>query len=95
MKSETRIRTVELSVEKCETYTIRRTRTTVTRWCGVCESQVEMSKPEDAARITGVTTRRIYSGIEAGNTHFAESADGSLMICLRSIDDNPSQTPTF
>jgi hypothetical protein len=44
-----------------------------------------MIAPEHAARIAGVSTRKIYAWIEAGTVHFAESPDGSLLICLDSL----------
>lgn len=88
MKFETATRTIEFEFEKSETFTIRRTRTIVVQWCGNCGSEVKMSKPEDAAVIVGLSTRAVYSGIEAGNTHFTESPDGSLMVCLRSLAKN-------
>ena len=85
MKFERATRTIEFEFEKSETYTIRRTRTVVEQWCSDCGGEVKMSKPEDAARIIGVSTRKIYSEIEDGKTHFTESADGSLMVCLWSL----------
>jgi hypothetical protein len=88
MKIETTTQTIEFTVEKSETLTIRRSRKIEVVWCGECGYEVRMSKPEDAARISGVSTRKIYSRIEAGNTHFAESSDGSLMVCLRSLNEN-------
>ena len=88
MKFETATRTIEFEFEKKETYTIRRTRTIVAQWCGDCGGEVKMSSPEDAATIVGLSTRSIYSGVEAGLTHFTESPDGSLMVCLHSLAEN-------
>jgi hypothetical protein len=44
-----------------------------------------MIAPEHAARIAGVSTRKIYAWVEAGKLHFAESPDQSLLICLESL----------
>ena len=87
MKTETATRTIEFTVETSETYTIRRTRKIVAGWCNGCGREVRMSTPEEAAHITGITTRKIYSAIEAGNTHFAETAEGRLMVCHRSLSE--------
>jgi hypothetical protein len=88
MKFSAAKRTFEFSVEKSETYTFRRLSRLVVRWCGDCGSEVEMSKPDAASEITGISTRKIYSGIEDGATHFTELPDGSLLVCLRSIGAN-------
>ena len=45
-----------------------------------------MIAPEQAARIAGVSTRKIYAWVEAGKLHFAESPDRSLLICLESLN---------
>lgn len=87
MKNETTTRTIEFTIEKSETFTIRRIRKIAAVWCSHCGCEVRMSSPEDAAHITGVSTRRIYSRIEAGSAHFAESAAGVLMVCHRSLSE--------
>ncbi len=46
-----------------------------------------MITPEHAARIAGVSARRIYAWAESGKLHFAETPEGSLLICLDSILD--------
>ena len=89
MKTETT--TIELTVETSETLTIRRLRNIESVWCSRCGCQARMSIPEDAARITGVSTRKIYSGIEAGDMHFNESAEGVLLVCLSSLGETTSE----
>lgn len=91
MKIEKTTEIFEISVEKSETFVIRRHREIVFGWCNGCGSEVRMSKPEEAAQIIGVSTRKIYSEIEAGNTHFAELADGVLLVCHRWLSD-PKRT---
>ena len=88
MKFRTAKRSFEFTVEKSETFTVRRITKTVAVLCDTCGRETEMSKPDTAAEITGISTRKIYSGIESGNVHFTESADGSLMVCLRSMGVN-------
>ncbi len=89
MKIEKTTEIFEISVEKSETFVIRRHREIVFGWCNGCRREVRMSKPEDAAQITGISTRQIYSAIEAGNTHFNESIEGVLLVCINSLDETP------
>jgi len=41
-----------------------------------------MFTPDDAALLTGVSTRLIYRWVEAGRIHFYESEGGELLVCL-------------
>ena len=54
-------------------------------WCAICAAIVPMVSPEQAARLTGVTVRAIYRRIEAGDLHFAETANGLLLVCSDSL----------
>ncbi len=49
-----------------------------------------MLRPEDAAEIMGISTRKIYAGIEDGTMHYTEAVDGSLLVCIRSVPNSPS-----
>lgn len=91
MKFGTSKRTFEFTVEKSESYTIQRTFRITALWCRNCGYETRMSRPEDAARITGISTRKIYTQIEDGKAHFTESPDGSLMVCLRSLCEHPAK----
>lgn len=62
-------------------------------WCEACGAQVEMLVPEEAARLASVTTRMIYRGAEAGLIHFAETADGLLLVCRKSLTGRPDPPP--
>lgn len=44
-----------------------------------------MITPEHAARIAGVSARRIYACVENRKLHFAETPEGLLLICLDSL----------
>jgi len=94
MKFEATARTFELTVETSESVTIRRIRKIASQWCPGCGRDTRMSKPEDAATLTGITARKIYAEIEDGLAHFTQSTDGSLMVCLRSLIENSSR-PQF
>lgn len=44
-----------------------------------------MLSADEAAVITGVSPRIIYRWIEAGEIHFIETSDSSILICLNSL----------
>src|SRR5688500_18160607 len=84
MKKNT-TRMLEVTFEKSEEIIVRYRRSIDRVWCHECAHDVTTSIPEDAARVTGIDVRKIYSAIEAGSAHFAESAEGSLIVCHRSL----------
>jgi hypothetical protein len=87
MKTNTS-QTVEFTVEIEETVVIRGHRRVVLQWCPECGRDERMATPENAAAIAGVSTRRIYSGVEDQTIHFSQFADGSLKVCLGSFDQS-------
>jgi len=44
-----------------------------------------MLPPDEAANVAGVSTRVIYTRIEAGSLHFNELPDGRLLVCGPSL----------
>ena len=90
MKFDRRVQSIEVSVERSETFTIRRQRSISIRWCGDCEIEVRMADPESAARLFGLSIRSVYLAVETRGVHFIESADGALLVCLRSMADVPA-----
>jgi len=54
-------------------------------WCQQCGTDVEMIHAGQAASLSGLTQRAIFRMIEAGSLHFAESVNGTLLICLLSL----------
>ncbi len=54
-------------------------------WCLECSSPVQSVTPEEAAVLAGISTRTVYRRVEAGQLHFIETAEQSLMICLNSL----------
>jgi hypothetical protein len=86
MKFSAGKRRIEITVEKSETVSVRRRIRTATGQCSRCGREAKMASPEDAAEILQISKRRIYSGIEAGDTHFVESGDGILLVCLDSLE---------
>ena len=49
--------------------------------CSYCKRETTMFTPNEFARLQGLTPRELFRGIEAGNIHFIEKKDGSLLIC--------------
>jgi predicted site-specific integrase-resolvase len=44
-----------------------------------------MVTADDAATIAKVSSRTIYRRVEAGETHYTETAEGRLLVCTNSI----------
>lgn len=75
----------EIAIETERVVVIRRRRSLVQAWCQLCGRQVVMVTVDEAARIAFVSERTIYRWVENEKLHFAETADGGLLICLNSI----------
>lgn len=56
-------------------------------WCELCGGETEMADPESASALYNVRRREIYRRIENGTVHFIENADGTLLVCCRSLRD--------
>jgi len=78
-------RRTDTKVEVEQTLILRQPRSPQLNWCGRCRAQVRMLRPEEAALISGHRPRMIYRLVEAGQVHFDETADGTLLVCLNSI----------
>ncbi len=75
----------EIVVELDEVFVIRRRQSVAAAWCGACGDLVPMFTPDEAATISGLSSRFIYRCVEAGSLHFSETAEGHLLICQRSL----------
>jgi hypothetical protein len=64
-----------------------RTRRLAPVWCGECGAQVDMVPPDVAAIAAGVSARAVFGWVEAGRVHFTETAEGALLVCLKSLPD--------
>jgi len=64
-------------------YVIRRSAAEKQIVCAACGEP--MLTAEQAANMFGITQRRIFQAIETDATHFAETAAGATMICLKSL----------
>jgi len=54
--------------------------------CAECSTgDAILVTPEQAAAVAQVAVRTIYRWVDLGAVHFKEAADGSLIICLKSL----------
>jgi hypothetical protein len=53
--------------------------------CDFCGAEVRMIDINQASALAAVTQREIFLRVENGSLHFAENADGVLLICLESL----------
>jgi hypothetical protein len=79
-------RRTEKTVEIHEFYAIRTASGSLPVLCPDCPTgDGIMLTPEHAAVLAHVPTRVIYRWVEAGSSHYSQSADGSLIVCVKSI----------
>jgi len=81
----TRKKRTEITVETERTLVIRRRYRAVEAWCDECNAMVIMIRPDQAAAVSGRSLRAIFNDIERAALHFAEQADGMILICLNSL----------
>jgi excisionase family DNA binding protein len=84
MGTKKRTKTTEITVGRSEVFVVRKPKKLVFAWCDACGARVRMLTPEEAATVSGVSTRTVYRRVEAGQIHFAETPEGTLLICLNS-----------
>ena len=73
------------TIEIAELVVVSRARTENPRPpCPICAGRV-MVTPEEAAVLTRVMVRSIYSRIEAEGVHFLEMPSGLLLLCADSL----------
>jgi hypothetical protein len=75
-------RRTEITIETEEIWVIRRSRGAIIAWCQECGEQVEMVTPDQAAGLTRLGARR---RVGSEGIHYAETSQGCLLICLRSM----------
>ena len=55
----------------------------------LCEACVAgdgiLLSPEQASVLTGISVRSIYRLIEAGTIHYREAANGTLVVCVKTL----------
>lgn len=83
MKTKRLKRSTEITMETTEYVLARKPAQAIHLWCAECAA--EMVRPEEAARLAGVSTRTIYRWVESERVHFAEDSVGGLLVCLSSL----------
>lgn len=85
-----RRKTLKLTVDSHELLMIRSTGQLIRNTeqqqqlpCSECAGQMVVS--EQAIALVGVSSRVLHREIEAGIIHFAETSEGSLLVCLNSL----------
>ena len=81
----TKNRKTEKAVEIHEFYVVR-TSGSLPALCDECVAgDAFMVAPEQAALVTHIPLRMIYRWIETALVHFRETANGSVIVCLKSL----------
>jgi len=78
-------RRTEITIEASRLTLISRSGGATSAWCSLCDAQVEMISPDQAASLLRVSTRIIHRMVDEGNLHFVETPDGALLICVKSL----------
>jgi len=81
-------RRIEITVEKHRLVVLNRRNHSTVAWCEICEAQVQMVTPDEAAQLCQISTRTIYRWIETGRIHFTETEKGFSLVCLQSLESN-------
>ncbi len=74
----------QITIETERLMTVSRGRS-INAFCDICGREVEMISPERAAADRNVSQRTIFRRIEDGSVHFAETQDGTLLVCTNSV----------
>ena len=59
--------------------------------CAACGRESFLVTPQQAAVIAGVTVREINRWVESDLVHYAETADGFLLVCVHSLSVHPGE----
>ena len=74
------------AVEIHQLYVVRQQKNAAPAVCRQCPTAIaSLVAPDEAAIITGISTRVIYRWVEEGALHFEEVAKGLLLVCLNSF----------
>ena len=68
-------------MEKHEVVVIRGSRKRNRIFCANCSEAAVLVTIEEAVKMSGISALAIYHLLEAGEVHFAETAEGMTLIC--------------
>lgn len=80
-----RKKTTEIIIETDELLIWSRPTSPIQCWCDGCNAEVSMTSVDNAALLSGMSSRSVYRHVESGEVHFTELAGGLLLICLDSL----------
>ena len=75
----------EVTIETDERLFIRRRGRWANASCSECVGPATLVALEEAVALAGVSSRAIHRWVETGEIHFAETADGFLLVCLDAL----------
>ena len=76
------------NVERPLVFIINRPAVSEQKNCSKCTESSGMITSDEAAALTGVSSRVIYRRLEEGEIHFIETARGELFICVKTLVAN-------
>lgn len=82
----TKAKKILITTESREVWRIRQgTKNSERRYCSECAQEVDFITIAGALAISRVGSRQIHRWIESGCVHFAETLEGSVLICPYSL----------
>jgi hypothetical protein len=90
MRRRRRTRTI---IEQREVVIIRRSRQRKPVFCAECAEPIALITVAEAVRLAGINSRAVYRLIEAGQVHFAETADGIGLVCPATLLNRSTPQP--
>lgn len=82
-----RTRRTKITVETHRVVLISDLRPAEALWCGLCGALTSWMRPDQAAAIIDVSTRKIYRWVEENRLHFVETPTRVVLVCLDSLCD--------
>jgi hypothetical protein len=78
-------RTRAITVQTSQLLIVRQRDKSIREWCEQCGKEISMVTLEQAVTVTRRSSLALHSLIEAGQIHFAETAEGLVLICTNSL----------
>jgi hypothetical protein len=78
-------RITRTTIEAHEVYILKTPRQPKPVLCARCRGQVALISLEEAVRLTVASSRTIHRWVETGDLHFAETAEGLMLLCPASL----------
>lgn len=79
-------RRTEITIETERILAMTNANLTIYADCASCAKRVQFLKTDDAAKVSGKSSRQIFRLVENERLHFQETPEGSLLICAASLN---------